>query len=522
MNHAIVTGPVQAIRSGQWAAGAVTAHAAAVPTYAPTIAAWALSYVRPLREMFDELLGDPAAVDAVAASWSNVEAELIDIAADLERAERQLEELDGRTIRTLRLRYEDLIPSAHRAAAWSGSVAFAAKLASDVVAGVRQFIYEFLASVARLIGALFGFTFNPFDKVKDLYKLTEAVFEFVVAGSQLIDDMLSAFTHLIELLQSLGPAIDETLVMLRETLANMLPTMGALTGAMWAGPIGMVVGGSFGAAKRDMLIDIGDVTRYDQQSLETTRALLIRELEARGGADALARAEAIRSGNLANLADLVQANSLTDRLGGETSTAIDVKLVRGADGNEHWVVSLPSTQEWLDTAGTGAMNDRNTNLSLMFMDNPVLKSQYEATVLRAMRESGMAPGDPVVFTGFSQGGIMAVNLAADPSLPYNTVGVVTNGSPIDSFDVPPHIPVVAFQHANDPVAMLDGNNTGATPPNVERVVLPAPGGVLDVVAAHSNNTYAESIAEHAAGVSGDYSWMGGEVLDHQVFEGVQR
>src|SRR5690606_23923251 len=112
---------------------------------------------------------------------------------------------------------------------------------------------------------------------------------------------------------------------------------------------------------------------------------------------------------------------------------------------------LPSTQEWLDTSGSGAMNDRNTNLSLMFMDDPVLKSQYERAVMRAMREAGMAPGDPVVFSGFSQGGIMAANLAADRTLPYDVVGVVTNGSPVDSFDIPKHIPVVAFQHANDPV-----------------------------------------------------------------------
>lgn len=522
MNQAIATGPERIIRAGQWAAGTVTAHATTVPTYAPAIAVWALSYVRPLSEMFDELLGDPAAVEAVADSWIDVETELIDIAASLERAERQLDELDGRTIRTLQLRYEDLVPSAQQAAAWSGSVAAAAQLASSVVAGVRQFIFDFLESVARLIRALFGFTFNPFDKVNDLLQLAEAVFEFAVAGRQLIDNMLSAFTHLIELLQSLGPAIDETLVMLRETLANMLPAMGAFTGGVLAGPLGMVLGGSLGAAKRDMLVDLGDVTRYDQQSLEATRALLLRELEEQGGADALARADAIRSGNLSNLADLVQANSLTDSLGGETSTAIDVKLVRDENGNEHWVVSLPSTQEWLDTSGTGAMNDRNTNLSLMFMDDPVLKSQYEAMVMRAMREAGMAEGDPVVFTGFSQGGIMAANLAADPALPYNTVGVVTNGSPIDSFDIPPHIAVVAFQHANDPVAMLDGNIVGATPPNVQRVVLPAPGGVFDVAAAHSNTNYASSIAQHAGGISIEYSWMGGEVIDHQVFEGVQR
>lgn len=532
MSTSIATGPQHIIRAGQWAAGVVTAQAASVPMHIPVIAAWALTYVQPLREMFDDLLGDPAQVESVAGSWEGVERTLVGVAYELERVERQLDDLDSRTVRTLRLRYEDLIPTAQNAAEWSGSVAAAAKLASSVVAGVRQFIFDFLESVARLVRALFGFTLNPFDKAEDMARLVEAVFTFAAAGRQLIDSMLTAFADLIGLLQSLGPAIDEALTKLREGLSRMLPIAGALyggfqgarvglfaggpLGGLLGGALGFVGGGSAGAAARDMLVDGGDVTRVNSSDIDAARAALVNDQDIPG------RVASLDSKHLTGLSDLVQSNSLTDRLGGKDSTAIDVKLVRDAEGNEHWVVSLPSTQEWLDSFGKGAMNDRNTNLSLMFMDDPALKSQYEAAVLRAMREAGMAPNDPVVFTGFSQGGIMAANLAADTTLPYRTIGVVTNGSPIDSFNIPPHIPVVAFQHANDPVAMLDGNVFGETPPNVRRVVLPPPGGTFDVVASHDNNNYAASIDKYQSGLSNEYSWMGGEIIDHQVFEAVQR
>jgi poly(3-hydroxybutyrate) depolymerase len=142
-------------------------------------------------------------------------------------------------------------------------------------------------------------------------------------------------------------------------------------------------------------------------------------------------------------------------------------------------------------------------------------------VLEAMRDAGISPGDDVVLTGFSQGGIMAANLASDPTFPYNTVGVVTNGSPIDTFDIPPNIPVYAFQHANDAVPMLDGNVSGATGTNVNRVILPPVGSPID---AHNNKNYAESIAAWEQQYRDIYGTppagldlLTGEVVEHSVF-----
>lgn len=502
-----VGGLTGAVRSGAWANGLMAPMPTGVPNIAPDIVGWALSYVQPLEAWFHELLGDPGQVEGVAASWDQVESTLVGVADELSTLEQQLGSLEGRTVRTLELRYEDLKPVARDAADWSGAVAAAARLASRVVAGVRQFIFDFLDRLARLIGALFGFTLNPFEKVEQLYKLASAAAELIMAGRELIANMLGAFADLAGLLQKLGPVIDEALSQLHETLALMLPVAGGLV----LGLPGVILGG----ARRDALTASGDVKRYDERALASIRSEVDKDVGITTG-------RTLPTGRLDSFADLVQANSLTDKLGEARSTAIDVKLVRRPDGSEHWVVSLPSTQQWFDIFGGGAMNDLNTNAALMFEKNPQMASQYERAVMRAMREAGMSAGDPVVFTGFSQGGIMAAKLAENTNLPYTTIGVVTNGSPIDTFEIPPSIPVVAFQHANDPVAMLDGNVFGATAPNVNRVVLPMPGDLGDIGQAHNNNNYAASIDKYASELSAEYSWVGGEIIDHQVFESVQR
>ena len=93
-------------------------------------------------------------------------------------------------------------------------------------------------------------------------------------------------------------------------------------------------------------------------------------------------------------------------------TAHEFVQAGGNDGSLHWVVSLPSTQAWELSGPAGAMNDRDNNVSLM-LDNPLLRTQYERMVRDAMQHAGVPQGADVVLTGFSQGGIMAANLAAD-------------------------------------------------------------------------------------------------------------
>lgn len=507
------------ISSNAWAAGLPTRGPGADACASiPGVAGLLLRYVAPLRDLFDDLLGDPAQVSGFAMDWEGVSRSLVQVENDLQGAQRAISELDGRTARALRKRHEDLAALSRDTAEWCAATASALRLASEIVAAVRLFVCDLLVQLSRLGEALFGgFTLNPvevWDRVEDF---ADAARDLVVAATRLADQLVEALFALASLLQRLVPLVAERIAEVRETIAQMLPAIGFAIGQTF-GPVSGLLGLLGGGALENFLANAPQVNELDPDDLTEEQR------------DAWKEAMGITS--LTTLSDLVGVNGTTDRIGGSDRTAIDIKKVRGPDGTYHWVVSLPSTQDWQLGPDAGALNDRDSNLALM-MDNPLLRSQYERVVLEAMRDAGVPPGGDVVLTGFSQGGIMAANLAADRSFPYNPIGVVTNGSPIDSFDIPQNVPVYAFEHATDPVPMLDGKPYGlspvpggvprdTTPPNVNRVILPDPPG-HHVAGAHDNARYVASIKDwERAGGGADVAQFGGTVVDHSVFATAER
>ena len=500
------------IRGGGWASGLPTsAPGGDSCAQIPGIAGMLLQYIEPLRDWFDDLLGDSAQVAGYAATWEDAERSLRELHPELVSARSQLAELDGRAVRALRERYEDLLSVSLDAAEWTGATAAALRLASRIVDATRSFICDFLVQLSDLADEMFSFTLNPFkaaDRIKDF---ASAAFDFVESAGRLVQDLLEALFALAALIQKLMPILAEGLDYLRGIIAQMLPIAGALAGLIAGGPLGGALGYVLGGAIENFLQDSADVEELDPATLSPEQ---LRYWE-----------KSQELTEVTSLSDLVGANGTTDGMGGADATVIDVKKVIGADGSVHWVVSLPSTQDWEMGGDTGAMNDRDSNLALL-MDNPAFRTAYERAVLEAMRDAGVPPGGDVVLTGFSQGGIMAANLAADGSFPYNTVGVITNGSPIDTFDIPSHIPVYSFQHAADIVPTLDGSVVGGTPPNVHQIVLPSGPNPLD---AHDNPYYTQSVQtweqqyEATYGTPPPYvELFTGEVVDHSVFTGAER
>jgi len=471
----------------------------------PGIAGVVLQYVQPLREWFDQLLGDPAAVASAAIAWEDASRSLATVPDAVVQARSSLSELDGRTVRALRERHEDLHRVALDAAEWSAATGAALRLGSRIVEATRSFVCDALVQLGNFADELFSFTLNPFEVADRIENFARAAYDFVEATDRLVNDLLEALFALGSLLDKLLPVLAEGLAELRQIVSQMLPTMGALSGAP-LGPLGVAVGLVLGGAGQNFLQNSTDVEELDPDDLgvEAHRAWV--------------KSQSVT--HIASLSDLVSVNGTTDAMGGADATVIDIKKIKGPDGAERWVVSLPSTQDWQLGADSGALNDRDSNVALM-MDNPVFRSAYERAVLEAMNDAGIPPGGDVVLTGFSQGGIMAANLASDRTFPYNTVGVVTNGSPIDSFDIPPDIPVYAFQHVTDVVPMLDGNAYDPTPANVHRVLMPGPVSPLE---AHDNQNYTDSVAawekQYAAAHGGPPPGMDvftGEVVDHSVF-----
>lgn len=112
----------------------------------------------------------------------------------------------------------------------------------------------------------------------------------------------------------------------------------------------------------------------------------------------------------------------------------------------------------------------------------------------AMREAGVSRTSSVVFTGHSQGGLVAASLAASGD--YATAGLVTTGAPTGHLDLPAGISAVAIEHTDDLVPALSGMRTDRDAVLVERRAF-APGAALPEdapVPAHLRPAYRETAA----------------------------
>ncbi|WP_168916177.1 hypothetical protein [Microcella flavibacter] len=170
----------------------------------------------------------------------------------------------------------------------------------------------------------------------------------------------------------------------------------------------------------------------------------------------------------------LRRNGELDLDGGADETHVEIVEILDEKGEPTgaWRVTLPSTQDWELLNGAiegapdprgdqGALNDLGSNLALMLA--PGIQAPYERAVIQAMHDAGIGPDDPVMLTGWSQGGILAGKMAADPDLPFSIDAVYAAGAPIDRFDIPDDVAVVSIQHRGDVVPMLDAAGPRQSP-----------------------------------------------------------
>ena len=150
---------------------------------------------------------------------------------------------------------------------------------------------------------------------------------------------------------------------------------------------------------------------------------------------------------------------ITQMHGGDADNgeiAIEEHVTVGDDGvtTRSWTVDIRGTQSFF--IGQTGPQDMTTNLQGV----AGMSSDQLVAIKEAMNAAGIAPGEAVEFAGHSQGGIMAAQMAADPSVRarYNVVSVVTAGSPTATI-APSDVPVLAYENSGDIVAGLDGNAT---------------------------------------------------------------
>lgn len=142
-------------------------------------------------------------------------------------------------------------------------------------------------------------------------------------------------------------------------------------------------------------------------------------------------------------------------------TRVQVTAVpTGVPGEYTWIVEIPGTTQWDGTPNSDP-SDLGANLRLMAGSETAIEQGVLAAIQAAAEEMGVDPSalaeQSVMLAGHSQGGIVATSIASNPDNGLNITHVITGGSPVGNFDVPPGVQVLSIEHDQDPVPKLDGN-----------------------------------------------------------------
>jgi hypothetical protein len=138
--------------------------------------------------------------------------------------------------------------------------------------------------------------------------------------------------------------------------------------------------------------------------------------------------------------------------GYSTPGAVAVTRLDHPDGTRSWLVAVPGTEE--GTVGGPNPFDMQSNLELLAGQSAAAS---ELTVA-AMEQAGIAPGEPVMLAGHSQGGMTAMALAGSVAVTsrFAITHVLTAGSPVAGMSAQPGVEVLHVEHTTDVIPALDG------------------------------------------------------------------
>ena len=145
---------------------------------------------------------------------------------------------------------------------------------------------------------------------------------------------------------------------------------------------------------------------------------------------------------------------LASRMPNTSARGPQIKVEKYAteNGDPSYIVYLGGTVD-MNAMPEGEAFDMTSNVESMSAGDG---ASYRAAV-EAMRDAGIQPGDPVLEVGYSQGGLLAVQL--EQSGDYAVQGVVTLGSPVGQLETT--APTLTIAHTEDLVPALGGLDTAS-------------------------------------------------------------
>ena len=170
------------------------------------------------------------------------------------------------------------------------------------------------------------------------------------------------------------------------------------------------------------------------------------------------------------------------------------------------VMYLPGTAEWNPLRHEKAFDVRS-DLELLARGENTTSYRAANAALDAF---GVTSNDRLILVGYSQGGMVAAELAQHHP---NVAGLVTLGSPIAKESLPTNVPVISIEHSNDVVPAL----SGATNPLTENWVtatrhIDVHSGET-VLKAHNIGEYVQTAALADTSVDSGLVRLRGVVLD---------
>ncbi|BAS11604.1 conserved hypothetical protein [Arthrobacter sp. Hiyo4] len=152
----------------------------------------------------------------------------------------------------------------------------------------------------------------------------------------------------------------------------------------------------------------------------------------------------------ASPAGLLERARLVDERGDGYIEVLEVEN----GGHKAYVVVIPGTQP----AGEGMGGENPFDEAGIAEGLGYGSVEVNAAVLNALRAAGAEQGASVAAVGYSQGGIHAMNMAADEQLraEYNVKYVLTAGSPVGSIEPDPGTSMLHLEHKQDWVPGSDG------------------------------------------------------------------